>query len=113
MVKNRKAEGEFSFLLLLVVFIAIMGIFNTIFDEEIKQEIPQDTEDDTFWDYIKNLFSGISNLIENIPIFGDFWSFVNTSFQFVYVHEYLRILLAALFGIPLGYIALRLVRGGG
>lgn len=110
---NKKAEGTIRYVVFVVLFVAMMGIINQVFDVESLRQEATNTEDSTFWTWIKSLFSGLDDIVEKIPIVGSFWSFANTSFQFVYIHPYLKIVLIAMIGIPFGYVVLRLIRGGG
>lgn len=110
--KNKKG-AELDFLLFLVLFIVVMGIVNIIFDVDSLVEESQDIEDETFWTWVEGLFSGLSDLIGNIPLIGDFWTFINTSRQFLFIHPYLLAIIGSLFIVPLAYIAMRLIKGGG
>lgn len=55
----------------------------------------------------------ISDLVGSIPVVGVIWKFLMTTYSFVGIQEDVGLIFTTLMGIPLGYLILRLVRGGG
>lgn len=99
--KNKKAQ-ELSYIVFLVIFITLFSILGMI----LKTSIEEETNSNSVW-------NTITTFISDIPVIGQFWDFLTASRNFLYLHPYLGIVYIAFFGVPVGYIILKLIRGGG
>lgn len=98
-----------NYIVFVAVFLAFMSIITTIaLKPIIEKEIAANSNS-----FAGSLFGSISNVVSDIPIIGQFWTLVTAVISFAYIHPYLAIVLTALIGAPLGYVILRLARGGG
>lgn len=99
-MKNKKAFGEIQFVIFIAVFIALFGILSLTFKTQIIKQNQKDTS--TLGNFLSGITTGLTDQFGFIPVSS-----------FVYLHPYLAAIYAAFFGIPLTYIIIRLIRGGG
>lgn len=103
-VSYKKGHGELPYIIFIAVFIVMMTIIGKIMTgDTIRTKVESDN----------GLLASISVLLNGVPIVGTFWSFVMTTYEFVYVYPNLALIYTAIIGVPLGYLVLRLIRGGG
>lgn len=114
---NHKKGQEMNYIIFLVIFVTLFGIINGIMHIQAKKEtkapnniIEAITQQ---FDRLMNWVDGLVNKLPNIPIVTQFWDFIMSSYDFLYVHEYLGMVYLAFFGVPFGYVILKLLRGGG
>lgn len=105
---SKKGQSEIRVLTFLVIFITIMGIIGNLVGKVIIQKYRVD--DSTVFG---SVFNFILNQIDNIPIIGNIWTFFTNTITFIFIHDELKKILLALVTIPLAYILLRLIQGGG
>lgn len=98
-MKHKKAQ-EFNYILFLALFITFFSIVGLILNVTVLEEESK-------------VKSDIFDFIDNIPIISPFVNFIFNSLSMVYIHPYLATIYLALFGVPVAYIIIRLIKGGG
>lgn len=97
-MKNKKGQ-EMNFILFLSIFLVFMTIIGSIFVKDLINE--------TYPNELTMLG------LENLPILSNIFDFFEMVVTFSYLHDYLALFFGAFFGVPLTYIIIRLIRGGG
>lgn len=116
-MRYKKADGEINYIIFLAVFIIMLGILNSYFISDVVV-ITEDKPEQTLFETLFNLPQAIGSwvaekFVYNIPILGDFFNLIRTNVDFDNIHPYLALILGAFVTVPLGYILLRLYKGGG
>lgn len=114
-MKTRKGFGEIQFIIFIAVFITLFGILGMMFKTQIMTQKEQETS------MIDKMINGITGVLAwvgdhtlgQIPVVKTFWTIASATINVEYIHPYLGMLYLAFFGMPLGYIIVRLIRGGG
>lgn len=95
-------KGELRYIIFLSVFFGLMTVGSAIFLVPLIQQTA----------------TGDSNWLETwlpewIPFVGPFLNMTTAIVSLAFVHPYVAIVLGSIITVPLGYLILRLVRGGG
>lgn len=106
---NKKGGGEINFIIFYFVFIAVMGIIASIFLRATIEKEKVNDPDNAFIGIVDT----IATAVGKIPYVGTFLSYAVASASFIFVNQHLAAVFLALIGPPMGYILLRLIRGGG
>lgn len=116
---NKKGFGEIQYIVFIAIFICFFSVLSAIFKEQIfNQRIIQEDSEKNIIEKVTDSFANVlqwtgDQTLGRVPIINEFWKITSSIFSFAYIHPYLTMLYLAFFGLPLGYIILRLVRGGG
>jgi hypothetical protein len=90
------------------LFVVILGIFSGIATREFVSQVVAEQDND----YL-DLFDWALDFIDRIPLISNFFDLLYVTVSFIFVHDYIVEVLTVILGIPITYILLRLVRGGG
>lgn len=112
---HKKGLGEVNYIVFLGVFMTFFTILSSIFATEIMTQKKESTSDlDKIVNTITDSVDWVgTNTLGRIPVVRQFWEIVSATIDIQYIHPYLGLLYLSFFGLPLGYLVLRLIRGGG
>lgn len=113
-MSNKKAQ-ETKYIVFIALFLCLFSVLAGIFKTNILEQETQDKST------VENIVSSITsmiiwvgdNTVGRLPVVSTFWTMVSSTINLRYIQPYLGNVYLVFFGIPLGYIVLRLIRGGG